>query len=239
MKNFRFNIKHFYSYLIAFLTVFIYSYIIYKKMLISLVIAGFISIKFEKVFYNLQKRRQDKTEKLLFKEFLDIFNSYISSGLNFYDSIVNCKFQINNTYSKKMNLLKDINDLVSNLDNGYTENDALKVLEKTTKLMQLKLFAQVLQVALVTGMNLSQIVIETKRQLDDQIEMELEIGSIIDGGKREFIIMMILPAILIATLDFSNTSNIQFIDYIVRSVVYLVIILSFYLGQKIVSLEDR
>ena len=173
----------------------------------------------------------------MFRDFLDIFNTSIMSGNNFYESMVATKDEITVLYDRNSKIAKAITELVENLDNGIIQNDALLIFGDSLGFDEARIFAQTMQMGLDSGMEIREVISITKDQLTDQINMELDIRTNLDSSKREFLIMMILPLIIITLLNLTNIRELNFMDYIIRMVVFGFIVFSFYLGELIVNLE--
>ena len=73
--------------------------------------------------------------------------------------------------------------------------------------------------------------------MTQNIALELEIDTIVNNSKKEFLIMTILPLVIIVILNTSINEKITFADYIVRIPVFIVLLFSFVLGEKIVNME--
>lgn len=225
------------SFFISFVLFSFYAQIFFQNVLISIILGVLISIKFKRIFYDLIIKKQNRNNIIMFRDFLDIFNTSIMSGNNFYESMVATKDEITVLYDRNSKIAKAITELVENLDNGIIQNDALLIFGDSLGFDEARIFAQTMQMGLDSGMEIREVISITKDQLTDQINMELDIRTNLDSSKREFLIMMILPLIIITLLNLTNIRELNFMDYIIRMVVFGFIVFSFYLGELIVNLE--
>lgn len=94
-----------------------------------------------------------------------------------------------------------------------------------------------LAISIEKGIELNRVIGNSKEEINTKISTELEIDILIQNSKREFIIMIILPIIVLFTLNSTLDTSLTFSDYLIRSFGFLIILFSFYIGHKIVNLE--
>lgn len=226
-----------YSYFISFIIFFLYSYSFFRSPIISTIISSILSLKFKDLFLDFFEKKDLIQKREMFKNFLDILNSSISSGKNFYQSILDCEQEIKSYYGKNELITREISKMISNIDNGYSVEEALELFKKELDFEEADTFVDSLKLAMSTGVDIKEIILNSKLHLNDQIEVENEISISLNKSKREFIIMIILPILILFLLYRTNFKNLTLVDYIVRAIVFVVITFSIHIGQKIVNLE--
>ncbi len=226
-----------YSYFISFIIFFLYSYSFFRSPIISTIISSILSLKFKDLFLDFFEKKDLIQKREMFKNFLDVLNSSISSGKNFYQSILDCEQEIKSYYGKNELITREISKMISNIDNGYSVEEALELFKKELDFEEADTFVDSLKLAMSTGVDIKEIILNSKLHLNDQIEVENEISISLNKSKREFIIMIILPILILFLLYRTNFKNLTLVDYIVRAIVFVVITFSIHIGQKIVNLE--
>jgi len=196
-----------------------------------------ISVKFFKIFENIFVKRDLRKEKIMLRDYLDVLNSSIISGNNFYLAVKKASHELLELYSEDDLIIKSTKQVYFDLENGLSNNQALEKFQENFHCEEAKIFVDTLCIGLETGISLKQIIANSRDSINDYINTELEISTSINSGRRELIIMMILPLIILILLGQTDLTHLKIIDYIVRGVVYMIILFSFYLGEKIVNME--
>lgn len=225
------------SYILSFLLFSFYGYVFFQNIIVSLIISAIISIKFKRIFYDISEKDTKKKQMIMFRDFLDILSSSILSGNNFYDSIISTSSEITIIYSKGSKISRALSSFINDISNGFSQKDALYKFAEYLNFDGARIFSQTMSIGLDSGIDMKDIINNTKDQIGEKITMELEIRTILDNSKREFIIMMILPLIILILLNLTELRQLNLVDYITRTIVFIFIILSFYLGEMIVNLE--
>lgn len=173
----------------------------------------------------------------MFRNFLDVLNASVASGSNFYQSIKDSTIEMSSFYSAKEFIVIELNNLLSNIDNGYTLENALELFRLKMDFEEASIFIDSLKIGLKSGMDIKEVIRNSKFSINEQIIVENEISLSLNNSKREFIIMIVLPIVILFLLNKTDARVLNFVDYIIRSVVFFMVILSIYMGEKIVKLE--
>lgn len=229
--------KQIISYFISFTIIFLYTYIFFNSFLFSSIFSIFISLKFYKNIYEIFEKKNLRLKRIMFREFLDIFNSNIISGENFYNSLKKTSKEIKNIFHDNTYLVKYLDELVLDIENGKNITDALRDFKQKADLEEVDIFIDSLILSIQMGIDLSKITNNSKNMLSDNISLELELSTIVDNSKKEFLIMIFLPIFVLLLVNNSSTNTLRFSDYLIRIPVFISFIFAFYLGNKIVNLE--
>lgn len=223
------------AYIFTYIVMFLYSYVFFNNLIVSIVISGIISIKFYEIAYEYLLMNEYKNKRIIFREFLDIFNTNIISGLNFYESLKNTYLELCKLFSKeeKFNLL--LADSLKLIDNGSQIDHALENIKNNMKLEEVNIFFETINIALNTGMNLSEITNASKDSLTENIALELELATITNNSKKEFIIMAVLPLVILTMVSISSDAT--RLDYLIRVPMFGLLMFALFLGNKIVNKE--
>lgn len=225
------------SYSITFIIFLFYSYVFFQKIYLSLLISSVVSLKMYKIILNYIEKNEIKRNRIVFREFLDILNTNIVSGYNLYLALTNTLQEIKVIFNKNSIIIKNLENLIINIDNGLNMAEALNEFKLKIDLEEANIFVDSTIIALETGMDISKIISISKDLISDNISLELEISLIVDNSKKEFLIMMILPLIILILLNVSNYRELSYLDYIIRIPVFILFIFSFDLGNRIIEME--
>lgn len=216
---------------------FIYLQIFFDKFFISLIIAPILSMKFSSIISNVFINNDKKEKRIIFREFLDIFNTNIIAGNNLLFSLKNTYSELKNLFSEEAYLVRSLQEALIDIDNGESIDSSLYKFRIKSNLEEVSIFIDSLIIALNSGIDISKISENSKESLSRNISLELEIDTIVNNSKKEFLIMIILPLIVLVLLNNNINAEITFADYIVRIPVFILLLFSFILGEKIVNLE--
>lgn len=225
------------AYIISTVIFFIYLQLFFDNYLVSVIFAPIISIKFLHIIMNIFQNKDMKQKRIIFREFLDIFNTNILAGNNLLSSLKNTHVELKSLFSEQDYIVKYLEDLLIDIDNGQSIENSLREFERKSETEEISIFIDSLIIAINSGIDISKISNISKDELTQSIALELEIDTIVSNSKKEFMIMTILPLVIIAILNFNLNEKISFADYIIRIPVFIVILFSIILGEKIVNME--
>ncbi|MDO5027101.1 MAG: type II secretion system F family protein [Tissierellia bacterium] len=176
-------------------------------------------------------------KRTMFKNFLDILNASVSSGKNFYQALLDCQEEIVSYYGRNDLITKELLRLISNIDNGISMENALVSFKEKLDFDEASIFVDSLVLAMSTGVDLRELILNSKHHLNEQIQVENDISLSLNNSKREFIIMIILPILILFLLQKTDLKSLTLVDYLIRSLVFFVINFAIFIGDKIVNLE--
>ncbi len=225
------------AFIISTTIIFIYLQVFFDKVLVSIIFAPIISIKFSIIILNLFQNKEIKQKRIMFREFLDIFNTNIVAGNNLLVSLRNTHLELKSLFNEANYIVQYLKDMLIDIENGKSIENSLKIFEKKSEITEVSIFVDSLIIAVNSGIDISKISNISKDALTQNIALELEIDTIVSNSKKEFIIMTMLPLVILILLNNSINEQITFADYIVRIPVFIVLLFSFLLGEKIVNME--
>ena len=225
------------AFIISTTIIFIYLQVFFDKVLVSIIFAPIISIKFSIIILNLFQNKEIKQKRIMFREFLDIFNTNIVAGNNLLVSLRNTHLELKSLFNEANYIVQYLKDMLIDIENGKSIENSLKIFEKKSEITEVSIFVDSLIIAVNSGIDISKISNISKDALTQNIALELEIDTIVSNSKKEFIIMTMLPLVILILLNNSINEQMTFADYIVRIPVFMVLLFSFLLGEKIVNME--
>lgn len=214
------------------------SYLFFELKIVSLVL-GLLGGYFYSPTYKAKKLEARKKKSTLeFREFIDLLNNSIGAGENLENAIRNSHRDLLDMFSDKDPIVIYSKDMVSSLDLGQSMKKVLEDFGEKMELEDVDIFIGTLIIAIDSGMNISYIIDNSKTILNQKIDIELEIDSMMKASKRELTIMTVLPLLIILLLKITRPEyQLAKADYLVRLPVFFIFVLAYRMGQKIVSLE--
>ena len=225
------------SFIITYIIIFLYAYIFFEKIILALLIAFFATFKLYTIVYEYLTRLNFKNKRIMFREFLDILNSNLISGQNLYQALDNTRLELKNLFSIDSEIVILTEKVLEDINNGFSMEDALLDFKNNINLEEANIFIDSLLISLESGINVSEVTYNAKEILNENISLELELSTITDNAKKEFLIMCILPMFVMVILRMNNPGKLTYIDYLIRFPIFNLILLSFYFGNKIVNKE--
>lgn len=225
------------SFIITYIIIFLYAYIFFEKIILALLIAFFATFKLYTIVYEYLTRLNFKNKRIMFREFLDIINSNLISGQNLYQALDNTRLELKNLFSIDSEIVILTEKVLEDINNGFSMEDALLDFKNNINLEEANIFIDSLLISLESGINVSEVTYNAKEILNENISLELELSTITDNAKKEFLIMCILPMFVMLMLRMNNSGKLTYIDYLIRFPIFNLILLSFYFGNKIVNKE--
>lgn len=125
------------------------------------------------------------------------------------------------------------------LQHNYNIEDLLLNFAQRSGLDDVDSFANVFEVCNRKGGNLKQIVGETRSVINDKIEIEMEIQTMIAASKNELNIMMVMPFVIMLSmrgLGDSMSGN-SLVNLIVKFVALGIFIGAYVIGSKLVDIK--
>ena len=101
-------------------------------------------------------------------------------------------------------------------------------------------FAIVFEVCNRQGRDLKRVVSDTREIINDKIEIEMEIETMLSGNKNELNIMMIMPVIVVLSLSSMGTMTIVSnspVNLLVKVICLGIFGAAYLIGRKIVDIK--
>lgn len=143
-------------------------------------------------------------------------------------------------YGADADILGEIRIICTGLDNNINIEQLLLDFAKRCGLSDVTSFANVFEVCNRQGSDLKRIVSETRDILNDKIEIEMEIETMISGNKNELNIMMIMPVIVVLSLSSMGSLTIVTnspVNLIVKLSCIGIFVAAYLIGRKIVDIR--
>ncbi|BDZ84760.1 hypothetical protein Lac2_28940 [Claveliimonas bilis] len=178
----------------------------FNNALIAL-IGGIVCAKFLPKYYR-EYRKKKQTEELRnqFKDLLESLTSSYSAGQNTVEAFSDAYSDMVSIYGEGADIVTEVQIICTGLKNNINIEELLLDFAKRSGLDDAMSFANVFEVCNRQGGDLKRIVSETREIINDKIEIEMEIETMLSGSKNELNIMMVMPVIIVVMLKGLGTT---------------------------------
>lgn len=219
---------------------FLVSMVFYRDLLLS-VAAGMIMIvpgirKYKK--YLMEKRLKDLL--LQFRDMMESLTSSFSTGKNTQGAFQDAYADMENIYGRKADIVHEIELIVNGLYNGQNIDDLLQNFAARSHLEDIESFATTFEVTNRFGGNLKKVVGETRQIINDKIEVEQEIETLLTANKNELNIMTLMPFVIMLTLNgLGNMSIVENtpVNILTKTMALGLFAAAYWMGRKIVDIK--
>ncbi len=227
---------------------------IVKKIGISILLGFVIGITFYKsfllsvifsvvflVFFIFNKRKDESLVNQSFKEFLNGVHSELMVGQSFKNAIISAvEFYdfVDEDFNNQVKFMK------RSLILGDTEQEVFNELNNSINNYYIDKFVHSLNSSFSYSNNPVEVITKTVKTISDAIDLETEINIMIAAKKMEFHLMTLIPILLFFLLsnsqgDYMNPLYTTITGRIVMTVVLILIIISYFIGSKIIKVRVR
>ncbi len=192
--------------------------------------------------YRESKLKKRKKELLLqFKDLLESLTSSYATGKNTLDSFKDAWNDLEQIYGDQADITTELAIIVTGMENNINIEDLLTNFAKRSGLEDIASFADVFRVSLRQGANIQDIIASTRDIINDKIEIEMEIQTIIAGNKNELNIMMVMPLVILVSLggmgsDMTAASN-TLPNVVIKMIALGMFYLAYHLGRKFTDIK--
>ena len=221
---------------IDFLVVFVFFRVIWFCMLTG-VIAGLFSVR---PYREYLKRKRKERLLLQFKDLLEELTTSFSVGANTLEAFSDSLNDLVNIYGEDSYIVNEVRIICSGLANGIIVEELLADFAKRSDLEDVQSFADVFAVANRQGGNIKQIVAQTRNVINDKIEIEMEISSLLNSSKNEINILIVMPLVIVLALGSGSelsVSDNSLTNVVVKLICLGIFGIAYILGKKITDVK--
>ena len=206
------------------------------------VIGGIVCAKACPKYYREYKKKKQLNElRTQFKDLLESLTSSYSAGQNTVEAFGDAVNDMTSIYGEGADIVKEVQIISTGLQNNINNIEELLLdFANRSSLDDVMSFANVFEICNRQGSDLKRIVSDTREIINDKIEVEMEIETMIAGSKNELNIMMIMPVIIVVmlkglgnTMAGANNAATVFVKIICIGIFAL----AYVIGQKIIDIK--
>lgn len=215
-------------------------YTFFRTILLS-IIGGVLCAWKAPGFYNTYKKEQRvKNLRGQFKDLLESLASSYSAGQNTTNAFSDARNDMISIYGEEADIVKEVQIICTGLTNNLNIEQLLLDFAKRCELDDVMSFANVFEICNRQGGDLRKIVSDTRDIINDKIEIEMEIDTMLSGNKNELNIMMVMPLVIVLSLSSMGTMTIVSntpINIVIKFVCLAIFGAAYFIGRKIVDIK--
>ena len=175
-----------------------------------------------------------------FKDLLESLTSSYSTGQNTSNAFSDARNDMISIYGEEADIVKELQIICTGLKNNINIEQLLLDFAERCNLDDVMSFANVFEICNRQGGDLRKIVSDTRDIINDKIEIEMEIDTMLSGNKNELNIMMVMPVVIVLSLSSMGTMTIVSntpINIVVKIVCLIIFGAAYFIGRKIVDIK--
>lgn len=216
-------------------------YVFFENVLAAVLISVVAAIFFQKPFQEYLKNQRLRKLLLQFKDLLEALTASYSAGQTTPQAFADACGEMEALYGESADIVDELKMIQAGLQHNYNIEDLLLNFAQRSGLDDVDSFARVFEVCNRKGGDIKKIVSDTRSVINDKIEIEMEIQTMIAGSKNELRIMMVMPfLIMFAMRGLGSTATgagAVVINLIAKFVALALFALAYVIGQKLVDIK--
>lgn len=214
-------------------------YVFFSNWVVAFVLALVLAVKIQKPYNMYLKKKRLRKLLLEFKDLLETLTASYSSGQTTSRAFADAQKEMEDLFGEDADIVQELNIINVGLQHNYNIEDLLLNFADRCGLDDVDSFANVFEVCNRRGGNLKQIVGETRSVINDKIEIEMEIQTMVAASKNELNIMMVMPFIIMFAMrgmGESMTGN-SLVNIIVKFVALGIFACAYLIGVKMIEIK--
>lgn len=189
------------AFLMGFGGAFLVFFLFFKSVLFALIAGIFLGIWIQPYYCAHLCEKRKKTLLMQFRDMLESLTSSYSAGRNTQGAFADAYGDMVQIYGKEADIAKELEIILMGINSNINVERLLMDFADRSEQEDISSFADVFEVSIRQGANIKDIISATRDIINDKIEIELEIGTMLAGNKNELNIMMIMPLIIIVSME--------------------------------------
>ena len=175
-------------------------YVFFNNWIVAVLLAIFAAVKIRKPYQDYLHKKRLKSLLLQFKDLLEALSASYSAGMATSKAFENAQGEMIQLYGPESDIAREMQIINVGLQHNLNIEDLLLNFADRSGLDDVNSFANVFDVCNRKGGNLQQIVGDTRKIINDKIDMEMEIQTMVAASKNELNIMMVMPLIIMLSM---------------------------------------
>lgn len=178
----------------------------FNNLLVALIGGIVCALIVPKYYREYRRKKQSDELRTQFKDLLESLTSSYSAGQNTVEAFSDAASDMSSIYGDGADIVQEVQIICTGLKNNINIEALLLDFANRSGLDDAMSFANVFEVCNRQGGDLKRIVSDTREIINDKIEIEMEIETMLSGSKNELNIMMVMPVIIVVMLKGLGTS---------------------------------
>lgn len=216
-------------------------YVFFQSILAGIIGGIALAVPAQKFFREYKARKRQQMLLLQFKDLLESLASSYSAGQNTTGAFRDARTDMAAIYGEDSDIVSEVEMIVTGMDNNFQAEKLLNNFAQRSGLDDVESFANVFEVSSPQGGDLSRVISETREIINDKIEIEMEIDTMLQGNKNELNIMILAPLVVVPMLgglggDTTITGNTA-MNVVVKLVCIGIFAGAYLMGRKLVDIK--
>ncbi len=208
---------------------------------VFMLVGGIVCAYIVPSYYNEYKRdsRLKRLREQL-KDLLESLTASYSAGRNTPDAFKDATDDMISIYGDDADIVLELQSICAGLGNNINIEQLLLDFAKRSGLDDVMSFANVFEVCNRQGSDLKRIVSDTRDIINDKIEIEMEIETMLSGNKNELNVMMAMPVVVVLSLSTMGTGTVVSnapVNLIIKLICLGIFGAAYMIGRKIVNIK--
>lgn len=210
---------------------------VWLAALIVSVISGFLA---QKPYREYRIKTRKSALLLEFRDLLESLTTSFSAGKNTRDAFTDSHHDLLELFGEQSDMVKEMEIIIRGLENNLTIENLLQNFALRSDTDDVESFAGTFEACNRQGGDIKKVVWDTRRILNDKIEIEMEIKTILTEKENELNIMMVMPLVImlsVGSLGAATIVNNSPGNVALKIVVLMIFGAAYALGKKIVKIK--
>lgn len=227
-------------FIIGFIIGILVGYIFYDIWAVSIIIGVIVGAFLIPIRRKQRINKQIDVLKVQFKALLESISTSIGAGRNMIDSFTNALTDLKEQFSPEAYIVKETENILSGLNNNINIETLLLDMADRSGIDDIRTFADVFDTCYRKGGDIKEVIASTYKIINDKLEIEMEIQTMVTSSKSELNMMCVMPVVFVFILN-SMGSNITgrgtASGYIATTISLAIFVAAYFLGRKIMSIK--
>ena len=227
-------------FILGFFVGIIVGYVFYDLWFVSVVLGVIVGIALIPIRKKQRINKQIETLKKQFKAMLESISTSIGAGRNMVDSFTNALTDLREQFSPDAYIVKETENIIGGLNNNINIEDLLRDMAERSGIEDIRTFADVFETCYRKGGDMKEVIGSTYKIINDKMEIQMEIQTMITSAKAELSMMCCMPVVFVFVLN-TMGSNITgrgtISGYISTTVALVIFVGAYFIGRKIMSVK--
>ncbi len=214
-------------------------YVFFKSIVFSIIAGVLAGILVQPLYCGHLCEKRKKTLLMQFRDMLESLASSYSAGKNTQGAFEDAYGDMVQIYGKESDIAKELGIILAGINSNINVEKMLMDFADRSEQRDIESFADVFEVSVKQGANIKDIISATRDIINDKIEIELEIGTMLAGNKNELNIMMVMPLIIMLSMEGlggSMTSNSP-LNIVIKLIAIGIFGAAYMIGRKLTDIK--
>lgn len=216
-------------------------YVFFENAIAAVILTLITAVCLQEPFREFCRKQRLRKLLLQFKDLLETLTASYSAGQTTPQAFADAQEEMASLYGEEADIVQELQMINAGLMHNYNIEDLLMNFAQRSGLDDVDSFANVFEVCNRKGGNIKQIVAETRSVINDKIEIEMEIRTMIAGAKNELNILLVMPLLIMLAMRGlgagGSSGGAVFINIVAKLVALSIFAAAYFVGSKLVDIR--